>query len=751
MKISEKKKRIILVILLLLVVAAGAFVLIKTGKKSNDNTKPGVKVVSKENKDVFFYKEELIGKENNMGAIHPFFSKFKSAPVKLFCDNDNGKCYLMDMKTKDKVCEVPNKEILLSSGYWIDKNNNFWTVHYDKEKQKVIVNDYNEKGDKVKEIELKNYKGTVSDNSYIRTDEMRMDDLFIYVLSKTRTQPVLQIFTKNGELKHFYENVFSFDVDGKGNCFYSARSTPEFPYDGIFEINSNSGKEICRNTSKTPDFIRYNPAENMIYGVNISKGRTIDLFSAETGDYIKSIFEFGKDSTYTADAYAFQDFMVGDKGDLYFSVLPKEFSGVISYAFYAYQKVMGKKEEKAATLTITAPYRNDFMADAITRYELKYPEEKIKYDYMYNDRKEFSDHKEEYAQKLTLNILSGEIGDIVLTGGSALKYKDLAQTDAFTDLTPYLKKDANYGQLNKSVLNGLKIKGAVRALPLSYYYYQIEVNEDLAKKLGLNLDYDHLSWSEVLQLVKVIEKKAPEAHLFYIGNQNAWDVMGEYILIANMPDLIDFQNKKVNLNQKWFKDLIKEFKDCSKSKNFINRDAKFDLNDNLHGSLFALSSNVTDAYYGDKLGHFCEYNKMHQSQLVPMLTGEKANNRIGYSTNMYSINNRSARKDKAWKFLSFLLQEDIQSLHSISGMPINQKAVEKIGEDAIKDHNMGDKNAIRFNKEMNEISQKIDFLYDMDYLKVDIDKPIQDYLNDKITLDEAIKKAEENVMIRLNE
>lgn len=749
MQISEKKKRIILVILLLLVVVAGAFVLIKTGKKSNVNTKPGVKEVSKENKDVFFYKEELIGKEIYDFSNQLFFSKFKSSSVKFF--SDNGRCYLMDMKTKDKVCEVPNKEILLSSGYWIDKDNNFWTVHYDKEKLKVIVNAYNEKGDKVKEIELKDYKGIIY-NSCIQTNEMRTDDLFIYVLSKTRTQPVLQIFTKNGELKHSYENVYSFDVDGKGNCFYSARSTPEFPYDGIFEINSNSGEEICRNTSKTPDFIRYNPAENMIYGVNIRKGRTIDLFSAETGDYVKSIFEFGKDSTYTADAYAFQDFMVGDKGELYFSLGPKEPSGKDDYyTFYAYQKEMGKKEEKAATLTITAPYRNDFMADAIARYELKYPEEKIKYDYMYNDRKEFSDHKEEYAQKLTLNILSGEIGDIVLTGGSALKYKDLAQTDAFTDLTPYLKKDANYGQLNKSVLNGLKIKGAVRALPLSYIYYQIEVNEDLAKKLGLDLDYDHLSWSEVLQLAGVIEKKAPEAHLFYIGNQNAWDVMGEYILIANMPDLIDFQNKKVNLNQKWFKELIKEFKDCSKSKNFINRDAKFDLNDNLHGSLFALSSNAADTYYGDKLGHFCEYNKMHQSQLVPMLTGEKANNRIGYSTNMYSINNRSAHKDEAWKFLSFLLQEDVQSIKSIPGMPINQKAVEKIGEDAIKDHAKGDKNAIRFNKEMNEISQKIDFLYDMDYLKVDIDKPIQDYLNDKITLDEAIKKAEENVMIRLNE
>lgn len=48
-------------------------------------------------------------------------------------------------------------------------------------------------------------------------------------------------------------------------------------------------------------------------------------------------------------------------------------------------------------------------------------------------------------------------------------------------------------------------------------------------------------------------------------------------------------------------------------------------------------------------------------------------------------------------------------------------------------------------------SQKIDFLYDENHFIKDIKDPIMEYLSDQITLEEAIKKAQENVDLRLNE
>lgn len=265
------------------------------------------------------------------------------------------------------------------------------------------------------------------------------------MLSETYPQPILQIFSKKGDLIRSYEQVESFDVDGKGNCIYSTNGTKEFLYSGFFKIDSRSGKEIYRNTSKTPDLIRYNSAGSLIYGININGGGNIDIFEGETGEFIKSVFTFGKDTTYTADSYSIEDFLVDENDSLYFSLksilsADMKFSD-LKLKTFAYKREMGEITEKPVALTITAPYRNDFIAEAIIKYEKKYPEEKIQYDYVYNSRKDYLENVEEYNKKLTLDILSGEVGDIVLTGGSGIAYKDLARTDAFMDLTPYIEKN----------------------------------------------------------------------------------------------------------------------------------------------------------------------------------------------------------------------------------------------------------------------------------------------------------------------
>ena len=120
---------------------------------------------------------------------------------------------------------------------------------------------------------------------------------------------------------------------------------------------------------------------------------------------------------------------------------------------------------------------------------------------------------------------------------------------------------------------------------------------------------------------------------------------------------------------------------------------------------------------------------------------------------MYSINNRSERKENAWKFLSFLLEEDIQFLNSKEriGTPISQEGVDRMIEDAIWMHDLSGSNIDRYNKSRIENSQKIDYLYDMGYMRDDILNAIKLYMDGETTLDEALKKAEENVMIRLNE
>lgn len=58
-------------------------------------------------------------------------------------------------------------------------------------------------------------------------------------------------------------------------------------------------------------------------------------------------------------------------------------------------------------------------------------------------------------------------------------------------------------------MNGIKINDRIRGLPISFIGYYYQVDDQLAEKLGLNLDYDNLKWSEVLKLTKIIEEKNP--------------------------------------------------------------------------------------------------------------------------------------------------------------------------------------------------------------------------------------------------
>ncbi len=751
---NNKNKIVILSIILLAIIITGVSITMRNNKNSSTNTnEPDNKDAEKDiESDAFYYVENFIGEE-----IWDFgYDKFLKYDDKIVKISDGEKAYLKDLKSKEDIYQIPNDNMLSASGYWIYKNV-FWNVDYDSKSEAVVVSSFDNKGTKKDNIELKDFKGRVTDNSYIQVEEMRVTEDYIYLLARTDSQPIFQIFTKTGELKNSYENVTSFDVDNKGRCIYTTSGFESLP-SGFYMVDSETGAEIFRNTSYILEPIRFSEDGNLIYGFD----RKINVFDVNSGTFIKSIFEFGKDSTYLLDDYDIQDFMVEKDGEIYYSLKTKfgkdqniELSD-IKNVYYLYTKKEGERSPRETVLTITAPYRNDFMEEAIKRYELKYPEEHIEYDYDYNNRREFSENSKEYASKLTLNIISGDIGDIVQTGGSGLELQNILRTDAFMDLTDLIEKDKNYKDLNKDVLNGIKIDNAIRALPVSFSISQYELNEELEKELGLDIDFNQLSWSEVLDLVKVIEEKAPDRHLFtaYTKRESVWETFSNDLLIANMPDLINLETKEVDLNQKWFKDLLIKFKECSKSKNFILY-TKYELTDRLQGSLLSFIPNET-RYYGDRVWDFVEYNKAHKSRMIPIFTGEKNDNRAQYSIRMYSINNRSDRKENAWKFLSFLLEEDIQFIASRDsedrgGIPINKKGVDKMIENATYQHNFSGIDVDRYNKALIDHSHKIDYLYNMGYLRFDILEPIGAYMDGEMTLDEALKKAEENVTIRLNE
>jgi multiple sugar transport system substrate-binding protein len=566
------------------------------------------------------------------------------------------------------------------------------------------------------------------------------------LLSSTDHSPVLQVFNKDGSLHKNYADIGSFETDNKGSIYITFGVSDKHKYSGFEKINVESGKVECSVETKIfPNYIRYNKEKGTVY---VMDNNGVTRYNASDGKNEKNIFTFGKDSTYVLDSLQVRDFFVGSEEDLYIALFYFESDKNISL-YYGYEPKEGTRPERTVTLTVTAPYRQDFLSDAITRYEMKYPDQKVKYDYKYNSEEEFVANTEQYGQQLSLSILGGDVGDVVMTGGSGLNYEEVFKTDAFMDLSSLIEKDKNYDVLNKDVIEGLRIKGAVRGLPISITRSYYEVNTKLLNSMGVKLDYNNLSWKDVISLTKVIEEKAPDAHVF-TGNE----YVGDYLIPmigANMSQLVDFENKKINLNQEWFVDLLKDLKEAMKSKNFVKTHTGSDVIDKLQGSLFVHRS-TERKYYRDMVYNYLHYKEEGKESLyIPIFVGEKSNKRGVQVNNMYSVNNKSKNKEDAWKFLSFLLEDDIQKLRTLRAEPVNTKANKKILEAAAEEFSKtyGD-DALKVVDMMMNIFDRIDYV-DMYYNKQDIYDPLMSYINDEMSLEDALKKAEENVWIRLNE
>ncbi len=747
MNLSKKTKQILLGVVLLAVITVGIIGLKLSDNRNKDVQKAEKTAAVNTDDKPFYYVEKKLYEENSRPEkVAFYFVNYKGNTAKAI-ETENG-MKLVNMKNMKNIADVPHEVIVNGTGYWIDEDSHFVTVDYNKEKKAVLVRTFDKGGKEIEEpVALKEFGGRINDDSYINVMEFRIDTKYIYLVSAANPRPILQIFNKDGSLHKNYADIDSFEIDNKGSIYITFGVSDKHKYSGFEKINVESGKvEYSIRTKILPNHIRYNKEKDAVY---VMDDNGVTRYNASDGKNEKNIFTFGKDSTYVLDSIYPRDFFVGNEEDLYIALFYFEGDKYISL-YYGYEPKEGTRPERTVTLTVTAPYRQDFLSDAITRYEMKYPDQKVKYDYKYNSEEEFVANTEQYGQQLSLSILGGNVGDVVMTGGSGLNYEEVFKTDAFMDLSSLIEKDKNYDVLNKNVIEGLRIKGAVRGLPISIKRSYYEVNTKLLDSIGIKLDYNNLSWKDVISLTKVIEEKAPDAHVF-TGNE----YVGDYLIPmigANMSQLVDFENKKINLSQEWFVDLLKDLKAAVKSENFVKTHTGSDVIDKLQGSLFVRRS-TERTYYHDMVGRYLDYNKdeENESLYIPAFVGERSSNRAVQANNMYSINNKSKNKEDAWKFLSFLLEDDIQKLEILKSEPVNNRANKEILEAAAEEFSRtyGD-DALKVVDMMMNIFDRIDYV-DMYYNKQDIYDPLMSYINDEMSLEDALKEAEENVWIRLNE
>lgn len=338
-----------------------------------------------------------------------------------------------------------------------------------------------------------------------------------------------------------------------------------------------------------------------------------------------------------------------------------------------------------------------------------------------------------------------------------MAYDQLFKTDVFTDLKPFLESDSSYDDLNKAALNGIEIDSAIRGLPISVGCQSLEINGNVAKELGITADNTNFTWSELLALSKRLESEGSDIAVFCgeTGYTNVESLFNAF-LSANLMDLVDFEGKQINLAQPWFLELLEEWAEAKNNPNFF-RSFTYDTGSILRTTLeprSLLALNTTGRMLGGKYELLGINQKLSGENglpfsRIPMICGEKNNNRQGFSFQLYSILETVPEEEKSdsWQFLSFLLSAETQKSEQISGIALNLAAEKSYFNDKLT---LGAEIRPELYQEMEPIYKSIDYLYSPTGYLGDL-APLTDFLNGKLTLDESIKLAEENLWIRINE
>ena len=174
-------------------------------------------------------------------------------------------------------------------------------------------------------------------------------------------------------------------------------------------------------------------------------------------------------------------------------------------------------------------------------YQSRHPEVEIVWDTAYDTVSDYSAHWEQYAEQLSLRLMSGDVGDIVLLNGSGLEVSAVLESDAMADLTPYLEQCPYRDELDEELLQPLtNSAGRLCGVPLGVSPQYLIYNETLGQSLGLTWDTDALTWKDLLDLATVWQA-AGEASpsLFCTGTARDPDSILEDFLLANLDSFSD--------------------------------------------------------------------------------------------------------------------------------------------------------------------------------------------------------------------
>ncbi|MCQ6563466.1 ABC transporter substrate-binding protein [Paenibacillus mendelii] len=268
---------------------------------------------------------------------------------------------------------------------------------------------------------------------------------------------------------------------------------------------------------------------------------------------------------------------------------------------------------------------------------------------------------EKYVQSVSTQLMSGKGADIIVMNelpkdkyvakNMLVNFYDLMDKDADFDRNQY------YQNIFKNSQNG----DGLYAMPFSFALDAFTGNKDLLKQGNIEINDQTWTWDDFKTISKKLKEQVGDDHVTF-GNLFPVQLLSEYIE-ANYNKLID--QGQANFDSDLFRDMMKQIKSMYDegvlNAEFMEYSESLFNNANLLDPITGLAQ-VLDP-------KFTIYQK-------PTVNGQYSGTPFkSYFT--LGMNSKSKVQDEAWKFIKFMLSEEMQSSPMVGGFAMHKGVVEK--------------------------------------------------------------------------
>lgn len=325
-----------------------------------------------------------------------------------------------------------------------------------------------------------------------------------------------------------------------------------------------------------------------------------------------------------------------------------------------------KTKEGKTLVTFSLVVADPYTEEAVQKFEAANPDIDIELKPLVKSQSISDIEMTKYYNQMRTELLSGKGSDLYQAEGDLIG--PMANKKLLANLSELMAADSTFdkSQYFDNILEGSKMNGNLYGMPVSFSFTSLLLgDEDAIQAAGISIDDKTWTWEQFWDYAGKLVKNNKGSSRYALRGFPPEQMLTNRVY-GSYPNWVDESSHKANFESDAFKSLMEQTKNMYTNKVLTSKKTK-------RNDAFFLPAPVSRPQdYFNRNAWF----KKGKLYLSPQAAGEKAV--IPFNAySMMVINEKSPAKEAAWKFIHFLMSEEMQSSPNNSGFPINKAAYKK--------------------------------------------------------------------------